>query len=152
MREFPYSTPDFRRQTPDGQKAMANSLPQYDVSIRKVWETLFRLPLPLQRESSLFLIVSVLDVLMTCMLLGDLTGITGQTIFYESNPVARYFFENWHLRGIVYFKFGMVAIVEVIAHLIALKNVATARRLLEFGTLIVSVVVIYSLYLLVSHR
>lgn len=130
---------------------MANSLPRRNFEPWKVWETLFRLPLPLQRESSLFLIVSVLDVLMTCMLLEDLTGVTGRTIFYESNPVARYFFEGWGLGGIVYFKFAMVALIEVIAHLIAIKNVPVGRRLLDFGTLAVSVVVIYSMYLLVSH-
>ncbi len=131
---------------------MSGSLPRGNLELRKIWETLFRLPLPLQRESSLFLIVSVLDVLMTCLLLEDLTGVAGRTIFYESNPVARFFFVHWHLSGIVYFKFGMVAFIEVLAHLVALKNVPVGRRLLEFGTLAVSVVVIYSMLLLVSHR
>lgn len=131
---------------------MSGSLPQHNLELRKVWETLFRLPLPLQRESSLFLIVSVLDVLMTCLLLEDLTGVTGRVIFYESNPVANYFLAGWGLAGIIYFKFAMVAFIEVISHLVALKNVSAARRLLEFGTLAVSVVVIYSMLLLVSHR
>jgi hypothetical protein len=131
---------------------MANTLPRRDFELLKVWETLFRLPLPLQRESSLFLIVSVLDVLMTCLLLEDLTGVTGRTIFYESNPVARYFFNGWGLGGIIYFKFGMVAFIEIIAHVIAIKKVPVGRRLLDFGTLIVSVVVIYSMLLLLSNR
>jgi hypothetical protein len=131
---------------------MANTLPRRDFELLKVWETLFRLPLPLQRESSLFLIVSVLDVLMTCLLLQDLTGATGRTIFYESNPIARYFFEHWQLGGIVYFKFGMVAFIEIIAHVIAIKKVPVGRRLLDFGTLVVSVVVIYSMLLLLSNR
>jgi hypothetical protein len=131
---------------------MSNSLLRSSVGFRRIWETLFRLPLPLQRESCLFLIVSVLDVMMTCLLLGDLMGVTGETIFYESNPVARYFFEGWGLAGIIFFKFGMVAFIEVISHIVAIKNVAAGRRLLEFGTLVVSFVVIYSLLLLVSHR
>lgn len=131
---------------------MSDSLPRRKSEMRTIWETIFRLPLPLQRESSLYLIVSVLDVLMTCLLLEDLTGVTGRTIFYESNPVARYFWQHWELCGIIYFKFAMVAFIEVIAHVVALKNIAVARRLLEFGTLIVSVVVIYSMLLLVSHR
>jgi hypothetical protein len=130
---------------------MANTLPRRNLDFKLV-ETMFRLPLPLQRESCLFLIASVLDVLMTRMLLEDLTGVTGRTIFYESNPVAGYFFHHWNLAGIVYFKFVMVGFIEVIAHVIALKNVAVGRRLLDFGTLIVSVVVIYSMYLLMSHR
>jgi hypothetical protein len=131
---------------------MSNSLSRQSVGFRKVWETLVCLPLPLQRESCLFLIVSVLDVMMTCLVLGDLMGLTGETIFYESNPVARYFFEHWQLSGIIFFKFGMVAFIEIISHIVAIKNVAVGRRLLEFGTLIVSFVVIYSLVLLVSHR
>jgi Domain of unknown function (DUF5658) len=130
---------------------MANTLPRRNLDL-KIFETIFRLPLPLQRESSLFLIASVLDVLMTCMLLEDLTGVTGRTIFYESNPVARYFLQGWGLAGIVYFKFIMVGFIEVISHVIALKNVAVGRRLLDFGTLVVSVVVVYSMYLLMSHR
>jgi hypothetical protein len=130
---------------------MANTLPRRNFDL-KIFETIFRHPLPLQRESSLFLIASVLDVLMTCMLLEDLTGVTGRTIFYESNPVARYFFQGWGLAGIVYFKFIMVGFIEVIAHIVALKTVPVGRRLLDFGTLIVCVVVIYSMYLLLSHR
>lgn len=130
---------------------MANILPRRKFDL-KIFETIFRLPPPLQRESCLFLISSVLDVLMTCMLLEDLTGVTGRTIFYESNPVAGYFFHHWNLAGIVYFKFAMVAFIEVISHVIALKNVAVGRRLLDFGTLVVSLVVIYSMYLLMSHR
>jgi hypothetical protein len=131
---------------------MAASLPRRHVPMRIVWKTLFRLQLPLQRESCLFLIVRVLDVLMTCLLLGDLTGITGKAIFYESNPVARYFVEGWGLSGIIYFKFAMVGFIEVLAHLVAMKNLAAGRRLLEFGTVAVSLVVIYSMLLLVSHR
>ena len=50
---------------------MSGSLPQGNL---KLLETLFRLPLPLQRESCLFLIVNVLDVLMTCLLLNDVLG------------------------------------------------------------------------------
>ena len=62
---------------------MSNTLPQHNPELRKIWDTVFRMPLSLQRESSLFLIVSVLDVLMTSLLLEDLTGVTGRTIFYD---------------------------------------------------------------------
>ena len=108
---------------------MANSLPRRNLGLRK-----FRRRSSVSRslssgKAALFLIASVLDVLMTCMLLGDLTGVTGRTIFYESNPVARYFLQGWGLAGIVYFKFGMVGFIEVIAHVVALKNVAIGRRL-----------------------
>jgi hypothetical protein len=55
------------------------------------------------------------------------------------------------VRGLVYIKFAMVAVVEVIAQVIATKKIETARRLLEFGTLVVSGVVVYSLLLLLRH-
>jgi Domain of unknown function (DUF5658) len=120
-------------------------------SHRGVWYTIFRLSLPLQRESSLFLIVSVLDVMMTYLMLYDIPEPDGRTMFYESNPVARWFFEGWGLHGIIAFKFTMVAVVEVIAQVIALRNLGLGRRLLEFGTVIVALVVLYSMYLLVTH-
>src|SRR6476469_9610500 len=65
-----------------------------------VWRTILRAPLPLQRESSLFLVVSVLDVMMTSILLSNSFGIEGRINFYESNPIARFFLERWEVRGI----------------------------------------------------
>jgi hypothetical protein len=118
---------------------------------RGAWHTIFRLALPLQRESALFLIVSVLDVMMTYMMLSDVPEPDGRTMFYESNPVARWFLEGWGLSGIVAFKFSMVAVVEIIAQVIALRRLELGRRLLEFGTLIVCLVVLYSMYLLLTH-
>jgi hypothetical protein len=129
---------------PDPLSPPPSELPRF-------WEVVFRLPLPLQRESALFLIVNVLDVMMTYLLLADIPGISGRVMFYESNPVARFFVEGWGVRGIVAFKFAIVALVEVIAHIVAMKQVVVGRRLLEFGTLVVSTVVIYSMFLLVSH-
>lgn len=130
---------------------MSDSLSPQNPELPTIWDTVFRLPLPLQRESALFLIVSVLDVMMTHILLDGSAGNSGRVMFYESNPVARYFLEGWGLGGIVYFKFALVTFVEVIAHIVALKKVDVGRRLLEFGTLVVSAVVIYSMLLLVSH-
>jgi hypothetical protein len=116
-----------------------------------VWHTIFRLALPLQRESALFLIVSVLDVMMTYMMLYDIPEPEGRAMFYESNPVARYIFEGWGLRGIVIFKFSLVAVVEVIAQIVAMRKLELGRRLLEFGTVVVACVVLYSMYLLLTH-
>jgi uncharacterized protein DUF5658 len=116
-----------------------------------IWYTIFRLSLPLQRESALFLIVNVLDVMMTYLMLSDIPEPYGRTMFYESNPVARWFLVRWHLPGIVVFKFTMVAVVEVIAQIVALRQLQLGRRLLEFGTLVVAVVVLYSMYLLLWH-
>ena len=118
---------------------------------RGVLYTIFRLPLPLQRESALFLLASVLDVMMTYLMLWDVPEPEGRVMFYESNPVARWFLRGWGLTGIIAFKFTMVAVVEVIAHVIALRQLQLGRRLLEFGTLVVSLVVLYSMYLLLTN-
>jgi hypothetical protein len=127
------------------------SLSERKLFPRGVWHTIFRLSLPLQRESALFLIASVLDVMMTYLMLSDVPEPEGRAMFYESNPVARYIFEGWGLSGIVVFKFSMVAVVEVIAQIVALRKLQMGRRLLEFGTLVVALVVLYSMYLLLTH-
>lgn len=134
------------------ERVMLDSVGQSPSRLDTVWRTVFRHPLLLERESALFLIVSVLDVMMTYLLLGELSDEDGRTIFYESNPVARWFFEGWGVGGIVYFKFAMVAVVEVIAHVVAIRKVNVARRLLDFGTLLVATVVLYSMVLLLLHR
>jgi hypothetical protein len=118
---------------------------------RGLWYTIFRLSLPLQRESALFLIVNVLDVMMTYLMLSDVPEPDGRAMFYESNPVAHWFFVKWELSGIVVLKFTMVAVVEVIAQIIAIRRLQLGRRLLEFGTLVVALVVLYSMYLLLTH-
>ncbi len=89
--------------------------------------------------------------MMTYMMLSDVPEPDGRAMFYESNPVARYVFDGWGLPGIVFFKFSMVAVVEVIAQIVAIRNLHLGRRLLEFGTLVVALVVLYSMYLLLSH-
>jgi Domain of unknown function (DUF5658) len=133
---------------------MSQSVPQRSSEHLSLWRAIFRLPVPLQRESALFLIVNVLDVMMTYIVLTDVGGVTGRAIFYESNPVARFFLELWSkhgvvdFTGVVFFKFANVAIVETIAYVIAIRRIEIARRLLEFGTLIVALVVIYSMILL----
>jgi hypothetical protein len=137
---------------------MSHSPPQHPSKRWSFWRAIFSLPVPLQRESTLFLIVNVLDVLMTYILLADVGGVTGRAMFYESNPVARFFLQHGSkpavldFPAIVYFKFANVAFVEIIAYVIAIRRIEIARRLLEFGTLIVALVVIYSMYLLMRMR
>lgn len=96
--------------------------------------------LPLERETTVFILVNALDVFMTYMLL-----VTGG--FRESNQLANYFIARWGIKGMVYFKFALVAVVTVIAQIVARKKMSTGRTLLNFGTLIVAGVVIYSFIL-----
>lgn len=110
-----------------------------------------RRPVALERESALFLLTSALDVFMTYILLSSSGKDPDGPHFYESNPVTGFILYSWGLKSVICFKFAMVAVVEIIAQIIATQQLETARRLLEFGTLIVGCVVIYSLMLFVRH-
>ena len=99
--------------------------------------SLFNGALPLEHETSLFILVSVLDVLMTWYLLSGGTHI-------EANPVAAYFIQRWGGSGIVLFKFTLVTFVCIVSQVVARKNISTGRKILQFGTAVVACVVIYS--------
>ena len=107
------------------------------------WRMFFK-RLPLEHETVRFIFVSALDVFLTYLLIT-------QDRFHEGNPVARFFLNHWGMRGMIYFKFGMVAFVAVLAQIIARKQPETARKLLNLATVIVIFVLIYSLTLLVRH-
>lgn len=98
--------------------------------------------LPLERETCIFILVNALDVFMTYILL-----VTGN--FRESNQIANYFLAGWGIKGLVYFKFGLVAVVTLIAQIVARKKFNTGRNLLNFGSLVVAGVVIYSVALFI---
>ncbi len=100
-----------------------------------------------QQESLLFVLVSAMDVFMTYILLSQ----SGSVMFVESNPVARYFIAGWGPKGMIYFKFAMVAFVCVLAQIIARRKPRVARWLLLGATGVVSLVVVYSLRLLLMH-
>lgn len=105
----------------------------------------WRWPVRFGYEITLFVLVSVLDIVMTNRLFR--TG-----LFQESNPVARFFHDHWGIDGLVYFKMAMVAFVVVLTQVIARKRPATARWILHLATAVVSVVVVYSLLLLLRSR
>lgn len=100
--------------------------------------------LPFENEITLYIFVSALDVFMTYILMRSGT-------FQEGNPVARYFFDRWGMKGMIYFKFGMVAFVIVLAQIIATKRPRAAEYLFKFATLVVGGVVMYSLFLFLRH-
>jgi len=107
---------------------------------REAGRSFWKHQLPLERETCIFILVNALDVFMTYLLL-----VTGS--FRESNQLANYFIARWGIKGMVYFKFALVAVVTVIAQIVARKKMTTGRNLLNFGSLIVAGVVIYSFIL-----
>jgi len=110
-----------------------------------LWYALFQSHRPLEKETALFILVSTLDFYMTWMLLSRHNN------FVESNPVARFFINHWGPRGLIYFKFSLVAVVCMLTQIIAMKKLETARRVLQFAIIVVGGVVIYSLTLLLRH-
>ena len=97
--------------------------------------------LPLETETCFFILASALDVLMTYLLLSH------GPEFQESNQIAAFFLARFGFKGMVYFKFALVAFVTVIAQVIAKSRPSTARWLLIVGTAATAAVVIYSVML-----
>ncbi len=109
----------------------------------------FRQKLPLETETTVFILVNVLDFAMTWWML--MHRELGMGDFYESNPVARYFLDHWGVKGLLMFKMAVVAFVCLIAQIVATKKEASARFLLVVGTIVVSAVVVYGFKLFLNH-
>ncbi len=104
--------------------------------LQRVVNILFRHQLPLQSETNFFILANVLDIVFTNILL--------RMDAIEANPIANYFLIHWGFHGMIAFKLFLVACVCLITQLIAVHHLLRARQTLYFGTLIVSVVVVYS--------
>tara|TARA_B100000029_G_scaffold444330_1_gene464036 strand:+ start:148 stop:486 length:339 start_codon:yes stop_codon:yes gene_type:complete len=102
-------------------------------------------PVQFLYETTLFVVVSVFDILMTHRLIR-----TGR--FHESNPVARFFYDHWGINGMVYFKMAMVGFLVVLTQLIAHRRPDRAQGVLRLAIAVVALVVIYSLVLLLRSR
>lgn len=114
---------------------------QKQVTIRDILGTA-----AVQQETLLYVFVSSLDLFMTYIMLSQ-----GGGTFVEANPVARFFIAEWGAKGMVYFKFSMVAFVCVLAQIIARYRPRSARWILLGATMVVAVVVVYSMRLLLQH-
>jgi hypothetical protein len=104
---------------------------------------------PLEHETSLYILVSVLDFYMTWWMLqrGEAAGFR----FVESNPAARFFDEQWGSRGLFGFKIAAVVVVLLATLLIADRRPAAARAILWIGILVTGFVVAYSFALYARH-
>ena len=129
------------KQLPDGGRWSLDAL------VHKV----FGRNLPLERETTWFILVSALDVFVTYLALRFSADHKTQSVLVEANPIAKYFFDGRNVQGLVYFKFAMVAVVAVIAQVIATKRKRVARWLLIGATALVGTVVVYSLRLLLEN-
>ena len=102
-------------------------------------------PARLRDESTLFVLLSALDFVMTWYLLQyEHPGIQ----FSEANPIARYFIYGWGIKGMFAFKCLIVSFVVALCQVIAAADPNAARRVLWLSSAIVASVVCYSMLLL----
>jgi hypothetical protein len=73
------------------------------------------------------IILSVADLLMTFVLLRK------STAFFESNPIASWFFSRWNMAGMVFFKFSMIAGVILLSEIIERNRPGWGRFVLLIG-------------------
>jgi Domain of unknown function (DUF5658)/DnaJ domain len=107
---------------------------------KRLYNLLFRHQLPLQSETSYFILVNVLDIVFTNILL--------RMHAMEANPIANYILIYWGFPGMIAFKLFLVAFVCLITQVIAFHHLRRARQTLYFGTALVTAVVAYSAFLL----
>lgn len=96
--------------------------------------------LPLQDETAYFILVNALDIFLTYLILRN----EGT----EANPIANFFYRIGNIQGMVAFKMVIVAFVCVVAQVVALRSIRTAKRLLWLGIIAIGFVVFYSIILL----
>lgn len=97
---------------------------------------------------SWFVLAGVLDVVLTFLILRYSSEGRTQNLLIEGNPLARSILHSFGIKGMIIFKFVMVAVVCVIAETVGRSRPQTGRNLLRFGTLVVGAVVVYSFFLL----
>ena len=114
------------------------------------WRDLLTGRLPLETETTVFILVNMLDFFATYWLLQHSNEL-GFRPFTESNPVARFFLDRWGIKGLLGFKLAIVLFVCIVAQIVALRREATGRRLLKFGTVVVFGVVVYSASIYLRH-
>jgi hypothetical protein len=99
----------------------------------------------LERESTWLIVLSAADLLVTYALLRR-----GPS-FYESNPVAQWFFSRWNIAGMTGFKFSVMGLVIIIGEVVERHRPGWGRSLLAASCLATAVVVWYGLRLLFGY-
>lgn len=125
---------------------MPSSRPIVPPQLRHLWNS-WR---TIETQAAWFILLNFLDAAVTWILLtrGNQRG-DSNLVFGEANRVAGYFLNHWGFRGLLGFKLGLVLFVCLIGLTIALKHEERARNVLNFGTVVVTGVVLYSVWLYV---
>lgn len=99
----------------------------------------------LQNETALLVLLSAGDLFMTYTLLWQ------GAHFYESNPVAQWFFQRWNIAGMTAYKFAMVGIIVVLSETIERHRPGWGRAIVLLGGLAALIATIHGLRLLLHH-
>lgn len=143
--ERPRREPKHEFETKNTEADSVNTNKHSDGHPNHGWRNLFTGQLPLQNQTTVFILINCLDIFMTHRLLSKVEGAV------ETNPIADFFIDKFDFYGAIGFKLLVVAVVCVIAQIVAIKKVKKAKFLLNAGSCIVGVVVIYSLLLYLQH-
>lgn len=109
---------------------------------RSPFHFLFQHRLSLETETCWFLLLGVLDLVLTTVLLN-----TGAA--HEANPLARFFLFAGGLHGLIGYKCGLLTVALVAAQVIMLRRPGAAKAVLHTGIGLQFAVVAYSVTLLV---
>jgi hypothetical protein len=99
----------------------------------------------LQGFSVCLLCLSAADLLMTFTLLR-----TSHT-FYESNPIAQWFFHRWNMAGLVLFKFSMIALAIALGEVIERHRPRWGKAILQVGCIGAAYAFTHGLRLYLGH-
>jgi hypothetical protein len=99
----------------------------------------------LESEIAWLILLSVLDVFLTWALLAR------GPRFIESNPLAAWVFHRYNIKGLVAYKFLLIAAVVVIAEGVEYAKAGRGRLVLRIGIIAAAAVVVYSVMLNLRH-
>ncbi len=98
----------------------------------------------LATEAVLFVLLSCADLFMTYRLLW-------QGHFYESNPIAQFFFARWNIAGLTLFKFGLVIFIILLAEIIERHRPRIGQAILFLGCAAAAAVTFHGFRLQLEH-
>jgi len=95
----------------------------------------------IEGESVALILLSLADLMVTYHLLRMGPG------FYESNPIAQFFFARWNIAGMAVFKFSVVGFVVVAGEVVERSRPGLGRFVVLVGCIASAAVVCYGLKL-----
>lgn len=101
--------------------------------------------LALEREVFWLVLLSLLDFFLTYLLLWQ------EGRFYESNPLASWFYHRFNVAGLIAYKLILIGGVIAICELVERVRPGVGRAVLRLGCLAAGAVVVYSVHLLQNH-